>query len=207
MESIVPYLSDCFLATLSEDEIRSGISEIFKTALIAGGSLWKDVSLKGGMCVDEGVILDIIKNKAKIVNRDYFDAGERHILNLGHTIGHAIESCSFNRRSACISHGDAVAAGLICELYLSVELLGFPKKEAEESIAFIRHLFSPVADSCFHYASLLPFLLQDKKNKKGELIFSLLKSPGEPVLNVKCDEKQIKESLKYYQKVYKKKAE
>ena len=85
-----------------------------KTALIAGGPLWARVR-QGGE-VDAEVILGCVRTKLAVVAEDERDAGRRQVLNLGHTVGHAIESATGYTR---YRHGEAVAIGLLAALRLS----------------------------------------------------------------------------------------
>ena len=96
------------LATLPPEEYASGYAEVVKTALIAGGSLWERVA--AGAPVDERVVLDCARTKIAVVAADERDGGMRQVLNLGHTIGHAIETVTRYRR---YRHGEAIALGLL----------------------------------------------------------------------------------------------
>lgn len=94
-----------FLETLPEEKMKEGFAEAIKCGLIAGGELYEDIKNKS----DVGkIIYGAVKLKAEIVGRDELDRGERHLLNLGHTLGHAVERASDYK----IAHGFAVAIGL-----------------------------------------------------------------------------------------------
>ena len=94
------------LETLPPEELAAGYPEVVKTALIAGGPLWARVR-QGGE-VDADVILGCIRTKLAVVAEDERDAGRRQVLNLGHTVGHAIEAATGYTR---YRHGEAVAFG------------------------------------------------------------------------------------------------
>jgi shikimate kinase/3-dehydroquinate synthase len=102
------------LATLPAAEHAAGYAEVVKTALIAGGSLWERVA--AGATVDERIVLDCARTKIAVVAADERDGGARQLLNLGHTVGHAIETVTGYRR---YRHGEAVALGLLAALRLS----------------------------------------------------------------------------------------
>jgi shikimate kinase / 3-dehydroquinate synthase len=103
------------LRTLPPEERTAGYAEVVKTALIAGGRLWDRVRV-GASVDDEGVIAACALTKLRVVARDERDAGERQVLNLGHTVGHAIETATGYAR---YRHGEAVALGLLAALRLS----------------------------------------------------------------------------------------
>jgi shikimate kinase/3-dehydroquinate synthase len=102
------------LETLPAEEVAAGYAEVVKTALIAGGSLWERVAAGGE--VDERVVLDCARTKIAVVAADERDGGARQLLNLGHTVGHAIETVTGYRR---YRHGEAVGLGLLAALRLS----------------------------------------------------------------------------------------
>jgi len=104
------------LVTLPLAELAAGWVEVLKTALIAGGALWERVSLASGCDGDERTILDCARTKLAIVAADERDAGHRQVLNLGHTVGHAIETVTGYAR---YRHGEAVGLGLLAALRLS----------------------------------------------------------------------------------------
>ena len=81
------------LATLPEAELAAGWAEVIKTALIAGGPLWARVR-RGDGVVDRDLVLACARTKLAVVARDERDAGRRQVLNLGHTVGHAIETAT-----------------------------------------------------------------------------------------------------------------
>ncbi|HVF77833.1 MAG TPA: 3-dehydroquinate synthase family protein, partial [Solirubrobacteraceae bacterium] len=101
------------LATLPPEEIAAGYAEVVKTALIAGGSLWELIA--SGAPVDERVVFECARTKIAVVAADERDGGARQLLNLGHTVGHAIETVTGYRR---YRHGEAVALGLLAALRL-----------------------------------------------------------------------------------------
>ncbi len=103
------------LQTLPKEELAAGYAEVVKTALIAGGELWDRVRA-GADVTDPGAILACARTKLRIVARDERDGGGRQVLNLGHTVAHAIEAVTGYAR---YRHGEAVALGLLAALRLS----------------------------------------------------------------------------------------
>lgn len=102
------------LATLPAEERAAGYAEVVKTALIAGGPLWERV--RAGGEVDAATVLACARTKLRVVAADERDGGLRQVLNLGHTVGHAIETVTGYAR---YRHGEAVGLGLLAALRLS----------------------------------------------------------------------------------------
>ena len=108
------YVDPATLATLPAEERAAGYAEVVKTALIAGGPLWDRV--RAGAVDDDRVVLLCALTKLRIVAADERDAGLRQVLNLGHTVGHAIETAA---GYGTYRHGEAIALGLLAALRLS----------------------------------------------------------------------------------------
>ncbi|QEC49372.1 bifunctional shikimate kinase/3-dehydroquinate synthase [Baekduia soli] len=102
------------LATLPPEEHAAGYAEVLKTALIAGGPLWETIAAGGP--VDDDVILACARTKLAVVASDERDGGRRQVLNLGHTVGHALETVL---GYGTLRHGEAVGLGLLAALRLS----------------------------------------------------------------------------------------
>ncbi len=162
------------LATLPREELSAGWVEVVKTALIAGGALWQAVSAGGE--VDERTILACARTKLAVVSADERDAGVRQVLNLGHTVGHAIETATGYAR---YRHGEAVGLGLLAALTLS----GQPRlREQMRSLMLARGLPVTLGDDHEEEGSLdaiLEAMGKDKKRLGEELPFVLVRAPGE----------------------------
>ncbi len=105
------------LGTLPPAELSAGWVEVLKTALIAGGELWERICAEApGSPPDEHTILACARLKLAVVAEDERDGGRRQVLNLGHTVGHAIETATAYGR---YRHGEAVGLGLLAALRLS----------------------------------------------------------------------------------------
>jgi shikimate kinase/3-dehydroquinate synthase len=102
------------LGTLPPEEHAAGYAEVVKTALIAGGPLWERIA--AGAPVDDDVILACAQTKLAVVAADERDGGRRQVLNLGHTVGHALET---SLGYGTLRHGEAVGLGLLAALRLS----------------------------------------------------------------------------------------
>ena len=161
-----------FLQTLPENELKSGFAEVVKHALIADESLWNKItSVSFGNLSWEEIISSSIVVKNNIVLSDPLEKDERKKLNFGHTYGHAIESF-YLKKGTPISHGEAVFSGILLETELS-HLSMDQKIEIKNYILSNFSLPHPPKKS-----ELLPFLVNDKKNKDGKISFSLLNQIG-----------------------------
>jgi 3-dehydroquinate synthase len=157
------------LETLPPDELSAGYPEVVKTALIAGGPLWARVR-QGGE-VDEDTILGCIRTKLAVVAEDERDAGRRQVLNLGHTVGHAIEAATGYMR---YRHGEAVAVGLLVALRLSGrEPLRAEVAELMAARGLPQTFTGPTTDE------VLEVVERDKKRSRGRVPFVLVEAPGE----------------------------
>jgi shikimate kinase/3-dehydroquinate synthase len=157
------------LETLPPEELGAGYAEVVKTALIAGGPLWARVR-QGGE-VDAEAILGCIRTKLAVVAEDERDAGRRQVLNLGHTVGHAIEAATGYTR---YRHGEAVAVGLLVALRLS----GREPLRSEVAELLAEHGLPPSFSGASTDA-VLELVARDKKRSGGRVPFVLVEAPGE----------------------------
>jgi len=157
------------LETLPPEELSAGYAEVVKTALIAGGPLWARVR-QGGE-VDADVILGCIRTKLAVVAEDERDSGRRQVLNLGHTVGHAIEAATGYTR---YRHGEAVAVGLLVALRLSAR----EPLRAEVAELLAQHGL-PQSFSGASTDEVLALVERDKKRSGGRVPFVLVEAPGE----------------------------
>jgi len=176
----------------------SGFAEMLKHALLADEEHLAEAMQVDFAGVAEEDFLKLIRKsvavKAAIVQSDPREKGLRKALNFGHTVGHAIESVAI-RRGLDIFHGDAVAYGMIAELFLSVQKLGFDEKHFEAVRKFIREkypVYHPVAEA----DELYELMLHDKKNEQAGVNFTLIHKPGEFDIDNYCSRDEIFEALK-----------
>ena len=157
------------LETLPPEELAAGYAEVVKTALIAGGPLWARV--RQGGAADTHVILGCVRTKLAVVAADERDAGRRQVLNLGHTVGHAIEAATGYVR---YRHGEAIAIGLLVALRLS------GREQLREEVAEL--LAAHGLPRGFDGAStddVLELVERDKKRSGGRVPFVLVQAPGD----------------------------
>jgi shikimate kinase/3-dehydroquinate synthase len=157
------------LRTLPAEELAAGWVEVLKTALIAGGELWQRVA--AGAEVDAEIVFACARTKLAVVAADERDGGRRQVLNLGHTVGHAIETAGGYARHR---HGEAVGLGLLAALRLSAQ---------KELRAQVRDLLAarglPVRLEGVDTEAVLEAVARDKKRLGAEVPFVLVAAPGE----------------------------
>jgi 3-dehydroquinate synthase len=179
------------LATLPEAELAAGFVEALKTGLLAGGVLWDRV--RAIEAIDPGdlddVVFDCIRYKAGVVAEDDRDAGVRMVLNLGHTVGHAIETASSYGR---YRHGEAVGLGLLAALRLS----GAEDLRAEVSDVLGRLGLPTNLDPAIETDSVLAAVERDKKRTERGVGFVLLREPGHPEVGQIVDRASVEAAVK-----------
>jgi shikimate kinase/3-dehydroquinate synthase len=156
------------LESLPARDLAAGWVEVLKTALIAGGTLWERV--REGEQADEEAILACAHAKLAIVAEDERDAGRRQVLNLGHTVGHAIETATGYGRYL---HGEAVGLGLLAALSLSGQA------QLREQVRRLLHARGlPVVLEGVSSESVTEALSRDKKRVGARVPFVLVQAPG-----------------------------
>ena len=194
------YVWPGFLHTLPHRQLTSGYAEMLKHALIGDAGLWSQL-IKTPMAVIsnwEALIVKAIEIKAAIVNKDAREHGMRARLNFGHTIGHAIETYSLRHDENPLAHGEAIAMGMICEAYISYRLIDFSHVQRDEVVKQILLNFNHYKIPVEAIDELVEITNYDKKNEKGQLVFTLLKSIGTSVEGQKCEAALVREALFRY---------
>jgi shikimate kinase/3-dehydroquinate synthase len=158
------------LATLPPEEAAAGYAEVVKTALIAGGHLWERV--RAGDEPDAHMIFECARTKLAVVAMDERDGGLRQVLNLGHTVGHAIETVTAYAR---YRHGEAVGLGLLAALRLS----GQDALRADVAALLADRGLPTQLDGGVDPDAVLVATTRDKKRRGGGPVpFVLLDAPG-----------------------------
>ena len=179
------------LATLPPEELAAGFVEVLKTGLLAGGSLWEQVRGIGEVVPAEldPLVFACARYKCAIAAADERDTGLRNVLNLGHTVGHAIESAT---GYTAYRHGEAVGLGLLAALRLSeADAL---RDEVEEILA--RHGLPTRLEVPIDVPDVLGALGRDKKRTAAGVGFVLLKQPGEPQIGQLVDPGRVESSIR-----------
>jgi len=197
-EPMAVIISQEFLPTLPEEELRSGYAEVIKHGLIKNEGYFsslKTVNWQNQPWSD--IIEKSISIKKDIVEKDPKEEGLRKILNFGHTIGHAIESLYLNTPNHLL-HGEAIAIGMVAEAFLSSAKMRMPKEELNIITHTILEIFGKkyVAQSDFDEVAAL--CLQDKKNEGKIINCSLLKRIGDCEYNIPITKPDILAALHYY---------
>lgn len=165
------------LSTLPEAEFSCGMAEVIKYAVLRGGKLEKLLNLDINENINE-IIEECIKIKSDYVCADEFDKGERQFLNLGHTVGHAIERVS----NFSTSHGSAVAAGM-CIMARACRALGFCDADTVDQIEILCRKFGLPISAGEDYNKLYKASLADKKRQGEEITLVMIRGMGDCFLH------------------------
>jgi len=172
-----------FSRTETDRALRSGFAEVVKTALIGDPALYRELATPGGAellrdrdpIATTRAIRSSVAVKAKVVGRDEREQGERAHLNLGHTVGHALEAEGAFER---LTHGEAVSLGLIAALRIGVALGVTDRGLASEVEGVLTRLGLPVNLDQEPLGRALRWVTYDKKRDAGELRLVLVRAPG-----------------------------
>lgn len=194
------YIYPPFLNTLKENEKRNGLAELTKHALIADKELFDKLSaipLNDWSRINS-FIFPSLKIKVAIVKKDPFEKQLRKSLNFGHTIGHAVETASLLNDKVPLKHGEAIAIGIICEAYISRNIENLSGKEFKSILEYITLRF-PKYKQKFNPEELINYMRNDKKNREGNIHFTLLKRIGKAKVDQVCSADLIIQALNFYQ--------
>lgn len=188
-----------FLDTLPDKEIYSGFAEMLKHALIADNSYW--CKLSNIQDINQIKNINFIKKsidiKLNICKQDLHEKHERKKLNFGHTIGHALESFSLEHSSVPLSHGHAIAFGIIAESYLSWKNGLINKNQLYNIKQIINKHFTKPNISSTDYNTIFNFIHFDKKRNKNLFNFTLISDIGNAIIDQQIDEQQIFSAINF----------
>jgi len=195
------------LDTLSPRQFRAGYAEVAKYGLLGDASFfaWLEANhadiVKGG-AAREHAIATSCRAKAAIVARDERETGDRALLNLGHTFGHALEAATgFSDR---LFHGEGVAVGMVLAAQFSAELGMLPPDDVERIINHLGSVGLPThlqdiagfaQEGLGDADQLLALMAQDKKVKRGKLTFILMEAIGRAVIAKDVDPAKVRDFL------------
>ncbi len=211
------FINEIFLKTLSNRQIKNGLAEVIKSALIGNSDLWKKFLLQRKLPAYRGegsgkagrpvtnlttYIQDAVLVKNKIVIKDPNEKKIRKVLNFGHTAGHAIESFYLNKKNSLL-HGEAIVMGMCVELCLGKILQLTNANDAMEAFLFFKNNFFLKIFSEKEIKSFLKLMQHDKKNNSWKLNFSLIKKPGKPLINIHASSNEVIEAFALYNNLLK----
>ncbi|NDV79471.1 3-dehydroquinate synthase [Dysgonomonas sp. 511] len=193
-------IDSVFFRSLDHQNFLSGYAEMIKHGLIDSEKVWKETISFDTENIDyeklKQLVVDSVAVKERIVEEDPFEHGIRKALNLGHTIGHAFESLSYELGKP-VQHGYAVAWGIICELYLSQQYCDFPKDKLYKTTYFIKENYKGFYFDCNHYARLYEYMKHDKKNKSDIINFTFLSDTGKVEIDREAEKEAIFDSIDF----------
>jgi len=179
------FIDDTFLMTLDERNLRAGMAEVAKCALAGDrtlltmlfglGKRWKGMSGADW----QTVIRRTVAFKAAVVERDETESSTRRVLNLGHTIGHAVEQATGYTRYL---HGEAVGMGLAWELCHSRKRNVTPPELAERAVDLLRAMGYPLDDPEIPLPSIASAIGMDKKRTLADIEMPMVTGEGEHLL-------------------------
>ncbi len=191
------------LLTLDKEQLRSGFAEVVKHGLISDASLYEDVSgpdfgLDPKYFNNELLYRSILVKK-DVVEKDPYEKGLRKILNYGHTIGHAVETESWNLDEPLL-HGEAIFVGMICENYMA-----YAKNLLSEDVM---NAVNQTLKTLFYRAEvvenadkIIEHMRKDKKNQNKKMFAALINDIGSSIPATEISEEEVLNSLSYYKNI------
>ena len=196
MPSLV-YINTSTLKSLNDREYASGMAEVLKAGLIRDGLFyeWLINNFTSINDRDEEYVSEMIYKSVNVkkmyVEKDPYEKGDRAILNLGHTVGHALEKYTDFK----YSHGECVALGTVCAAYLSYKREYLTMEEFYE----IRDMFVPfelpISLENIDVDRVLEYMRSDKKNISGRIRFILLKKIGRGFICEDVTDEELREAI------------
>ena len=202
------FVDTSFLSTLPIEELLSGYGEVIKHATLMGKEAWQEILHIGdpaGLMDDEweALIAKSVAYKSSIVEADPTEQGLRRILNVGHTVGHALEAYSHtNTFRRALPHGEAVVFGLLIESYITSLIKGTDRTYIRQLMHLARELYAPFFYTCKDYPELLRLMRHDKKNTSGKIVLMGILEPGKVETIELEGEEKIKEGLDFLRETF-----
>ncbi len=195
-------ISTTFFRTLTSQELLAGYAEMLKHAMLTSKEMTDRLLAYDITAYEPDALLQLLQNsvevKCRFVEGDFTDKGMRRALNFGHTVAHAFEAMALARKSP-LSHGYAVAFGMVAALVLSHMKFGFPSVELHRYASYVAEHYGAFDITCEDYPALFRSMGQDKKNDRpGELNCTLLKDYGDVAVNTPVTETDMSAALDIY---------
>jgi 3-dehydroquinate synthase len=206
-QPILVVADTALLDTLPEREFRAGYAELVKYGLLGDAAFfswleahWRDIfdATSSRHSAREHAVAVACRAKAAIVGRDEREMGERALLNLGHTFGHALEAaCGFSDR---LLHGEAIAIGMVLAVEFSARRGLVAAGDAERVKRHFAEVGLPTSPTAIpgplpSLARIMELIGQDKKVKRGMLTFILLRGVGSAVIETGIEEREVRAFL------------
>jgi len=192
------FIAHDFLQSLPARQILSGLAEMLKHGLIVDAAYWNNLKNSDLKNPSVELVHRSVEIKNEITIEDPHEKGIRKALNFGHTIGHAVETYSLLHDEDSLSHGEAVAIGMICESYLAYKKTGLTSDELHEIVKVLTDLYPKYAIKEESFDELLLNMKKDKKNVGDEINCTLLTRIGQFSIDNVCTAAELCESLRYY---------
>ena len=186
------------LSTLPDRELSAGLAEVIKYALLGDLDflLWLEENMDGLVGRDSALLAEAVyrscAHKARIVANDEKEQGERALLNLGHTFGHAIESYL---GYGVWLHGEAVATGMVMAADLSQRMGWISAEDLQRTKKIIQRAHLPLKCPAIPLDEFLAYMAHDKKVLNGQLRLVLMKSLGQAVISKEFDVELMKQAI------------
>jgi 3-dehydroquinate synthase len=186
-----------YLATVSDREIKSGTAEIIKYGITYDRKLLNEIKNNKKIHIED-LIFRSIEIKNEVVLQDPKEQNLRKILNFGHTLGHAIESFYLESRDKeNLTHGEAIAIGMVCESFISSKLLDFPVEKVKEIKELVVSIYNKTRLLKKDFSKIMDLLKHDKKNVNGQINFVLLNDYEDCKIDCEVSEMLIKQSMEF----------
>ncbi|WP_278035722.1 3-dehydroquinate synthase [Flavobacterium nitratireducens] len=190
-----------FLETVPQNEMRSGLAEMLKHGLIYDKKYWEeflDITTIDFNTLDELIHKSVVI-KNEIVMQDPTEKNIRKALNFGHTLGHAIEGYFLiNPDKTTLLHGEAIAAGMIMESYISLHKGLISEQEYIQIKTVLKSIYEDIVFEEADIEPILELLKHDKKNEYGSIQFALIDGIGKIIINQEVENELILKAFEDY---------
>ena len=193
------YMNIRTLETLPDEQFISGMGEVIKTGLLRDPDLfdWLEDHREAIRSRDPDALIHTIReccrNKAEVVEEDPTEKGVRATLNLGHTLGHAIEKCM----NFSMTHGACVGVGTIAAAYLSVKRGLLSENDLKRIVKLEEYFGIPAYVSGIRAEEVVETTRSDKKMEKGQIKFILLEKIGRAFIDRTVTEGEMTDACRY----------
>ena len=191
------YMNVSTLKTLPDKEFACGMGEVIKHGLIRSReySRWLDEHREAILKREEEACREMIFQscviKKTVVENDPTEKGERAVLNMGHTVGHAVEKL----KNFTMAHGQCVAVGCMASAYISRKRGLISQEEYQETARQLQSFGLPLYVSGLSTEGILEATKSDKKMEKGQIKFVLMEKPGWAVVDTSVTDQELCEAI------------